>query len=81
MLVIARSLPVPVRAELRAACRETFALRHTVWPPALPSPPTSWAAAWDSYVSGHGIPWGDLDAASEALASFWRPLLIGDDDG
>jgi predicted nucleotidyltransferase component of viral defense system len=44
MLVIARFLPHPCPRELRAACRETFALRHTVWPPALPPPPTSWAA-------------------------------------
>jgi hypothetical protein len=80
MLVIARSLPVPVRAELRAGCRATFALRHTDWPPALPAPPASWAATWDSYVGDHDISWSDLDAASEAIASFWLPLLIGDDD-
>ena len=81
MLVIARSLPLPLRAELRAGCRATFALRHTSWPPALPAPPTSWAATWHSYVGDYDIPWNDLDAASEALASFWLPLLIGDDDG
>ena len=53
MLVIARSLPVPVSRELRAACRATFALRHTAWPPALPSPPTSWTATWGAYVGDH----------------------------
>jgi predicted nucleotidyltransferase component of viral defense system len=80
MLVIARSLPVPVSNELRGACRATFALRHTAWPPALPAPPTSWAATWESYVGDHDISWSDLDAASEALASFWLPMLIGTDD-
>ncbi len=80
MLVIARSLPVPRASELRAACRATFALRHTAWPPALPSPPTSWTATWGAYVGDHDIPWSDLDAASEALASFWLPLLIEDDE-
>jgi hypothetical protein len=38
MLVIARSLPLPFSRELRAACRETFALRDTVWPPGAPAP-------------------------------------------
>lgn len=80
MLVIARSLPVPIGRELRATCRATFALRQTVWPPAFPPAPTSWASAWDAYVGDHDIPWSDLDAASEALASFWLPLLTGDDD-
>jgi hypothetical protein len=80
MLVIARLLPVPFSRELRAACRETFALRHTVWPPALPPPPTSWAATWAAYAGDHDIPWSGLNEASEALASFWRPLIMRDDE-
>ena len=76
MLVIARSLPVPDSRALRAACQEPFALRQTSWPPALPSPPTTWGATWDSYVRDHTVPWTDLNVASEALAAFWRPLLV-----
>lgn len=80
MLVIARSLPVPIAHELRAACRATFALRRTEWPPALPPAPTSWAVTWDTYVGDHDIPWSDLHAANDALAAFWWPLLIGNDE-
>jgi hypothetical protein len=69
-----------VLAELRAACRHTVALRHTGWPPALPAPPNSRAPTWDAYVGYHEIPWSDLDAANEALAAFWLPLLIGAGD-
>lgn len=78
MLVMAWSLPIPPSETLQAACRETFALRQTNWPPTLPSSPTSWAAVWNSFVSDHGIPWTDLNAAGEALAGFWRPLLVND---
>lgn len=78
MLVMAWSLPVPSSETLQAACRETFALRQTSWPPALPSPPSSWAAAWNTFVSDHRIPWSDLEEADEALARFWHPLLVDD---
>ncbi len=78
MLVIAWSLPVPTFRELDSACRETFTLRETSWPPTLPTPPGSWAATWNSFVSDHDIPWTDLDAAGQALETFWQPLLIGD---
>ncbi len=78
MLVIARSLPIPDSATLRATCRQTFALRQTSWPPTMPAPPTTWVAAWGSYARDHDIPWTDLDAADEALLSFWRPLLVSE---
>lgn len=78
MLVIAWSLPVPTSRELQTACQETFTLRDTSWPPTLPTPPGSWAAAWNSFVSDHGIPWADLDEAGQALESFWLPVLFGD---
>jgi len=42
--------------KLRATCRETFALRQTNWPPAMPAPPTTWIAAWESYVRDHDVP-------------------------
>lgn len=79
MLVIARSLPIPDSNTLRAACRQTFDLRQTAWPPTMTAPPASWVAAWDSYLRDHDIPWTDLDAAGEALASFWQPLLMADE--
>lgn len=75
MLVIARSLPIPAASTLRTACLQTFDLRSTSWPPALPQPPASWIAAWDSYARDHRLPWTSLDAAGVALASFWRPVL------
>jgi predicted nucleotidyltransferase component of viral defense system len=78
MLVIARSLPIPDSDTLLSTCRETFALRQTNWPPAMPAPPTTWIAAWESYVRDHDIPWTDLDAADEAIMSFWRPLLVNE---
>jgi hypothetical protein len=79
MLVIARSLPVPDLRALRATCRQTFALRATTWPPAMHAPPASWDVPWESYVRDHDIPWTDLKAAGEALASFWRPLLVNEE--
>jgi hypothetical protein len=80
MLVITWSLPVPTFRELHSACRETFTLRETSWPLTLSTPPGSWAAAWNSFVSDHDIPWTDLDAAGQALEVFWRPLLVGDQE-
>jgi len=56
MLVIARSLPVPELKALRATCQQTYALRATTWPPAIPAPPDSWGAPWESYVRDHDIP-------------------------
>ena len=78
MLVIARSLPIPDSNTLRATCRQTFAVRQTAWPPTMPAPPATWVAVWESYVRDHDIPWSNLDAAGEALASFWRPLLVSE---
>ncbi len=42
----------------------------------MPAPPNSWAATWEYFVQDHNIPWTDINAAGEALASFWRPLLV-----
>lgn len=78
MLVIARSLPIPDSDTLRATCRQTFARRQTTWPPMLPAPPTTWVAAWETYVREHDLHRTDLDAAGEALMSFWRPLLVSE---
>jgi predicted nucleotidyltransferase component of viral defense system len=75
MLVIARSLPVPDSMMLRMTCRQTFELRRTPWPPAIPHPPDTWVAAWRSYVDDHDLPWRDLAAAGTALTVLWYPLL------
>ncbi len=45
----------------------------------MPQPPASSIAAWGSYVRDHDIPWTDLNMAGEALAAFWRPLLVAEE--
>jgi Nucleotidyl transferase AbiEii toxin, Type IV TA system len=75
MLVIAQELTLPTKADLAAACRQTFALRATSWPPALGPPPESWAGAWNAYVADYGIQYRTLAAAYEALTAFWQPVI------
>ena len=75
MLVIAQELPLPAQADLAAACRQTFALRSTSWPPALGHPPESWAGAWNAYVADYGIQYATLASAYDALTAFWQPVL------
>jgi hypothetical protein len=75
MLVIARQLPLPPAGELAAACRETFSLRQSGWPAALPAPPDTWEATWSAYVSDHGVPWTDLRQAHASLIGFWQPIV------
>jgi hypothetical protein len=77
MLVIAQELPLPAKADVAAACHQTFALRATSWPPALGPPPESWAGAWNAYVADYGIQYGTLASAYEALTAFWQPVLEG----
>jgi len=74
MLVIAQELTLPTKADLAAACRQTFALRATSWPPALGPPPESWAGAWNAYVADYGIRYRTLAGAYEALTAFWQPV-------
>jgi hypothetical protein len=76
MLVIARSLPLPQSQALQAACRSTFELRQTDWPPALLPPPSTWATAWSAFVRDHDIPWTNLTTASDALTKLWDPVLV-----
>lgn len=73
----ARSRVLVIPVALRKTCRATFALRTTVWPPALLPPRTSGAATWDSYVSDDDSPWTNLTAANDALAAF-RELVLAD---
>jgi hypothetical protein len=67
MLVIAQELTLPTNADLAAACRQTFALRATSWPPALEPPPPSWAGAWNAYVTDYGIQYVAIDGATDYL--------------
>lgn len=76
MLVIAECLRLPHRTDLAAACRQTFALRHTAWPPQVPTPPVEWAGPWAGFVEDHQIRFTDLPAAFAALQDFWGPVLV-----
>lgn len=75
MLVIAERLPIPSATTIDAACRETFAIRQTDWPPQVPEPPTAWKEAWAEFVTVYNIPWVSLTAAGKDLREFWNPLL------
>jgi len=78
MLIIASSLPVPRSRLLHTTCHNTFLLRRTDWPPALPVPPGNWTDAWNTFVHDYGAPWTDLYTAGRALAGFWEHLLTSD---
>lgn len=75
MLVIAEQLPIPSAQQLLSACRETFELRDTSWPPTVNEPPQAWTAAWDEYVQVYRIQWTTLTDAGNALRNFWAPVL------
>jgi hypothetical protein len=75
MLVIAQQLPLPARDELAEACRQTFGLRRTAWPPALRPPPSSWDGTWRASAADYGIQFTSLDSAYDALAGFWQPVF------
>lgn len=78
MLAIADTVPLPSADEVAAVCRQTFALRHTVWPPPLPRPPEEWAGAWQGFVETYGIRWLRLDDAFfTGLEAFWTPVFEG----
>ncbi len=46
----------------------------------MPAPPGQLGRHLDSYVRDHAVPWTDLNAASEALAALWRPLLVSEQE-
>ncbi|MDQ1292914.1 MAG: hypothetical protein QG608_795 [Actinomycetota bacterium] len=75
MLLIAEQLALPCAGILREACRTTFSMRQTSWPPALSDPPSSWNSAWRGFVAGYGAPFPELTEAYHALRGFWDPLL------
>ncbi len=75
MLVIAEQLPIPPSEQLLTACRDTFKLRDTPWPPTVTDAPEAWTAVWDEYVQVYRIQWTTLADASKALRSFWAPVV------
>lgn len=75
MLIIAQELTLPAKAEFAGACRQTFILRQTIWPPTLRPPPASWDGAWRTYVADYGIQFNTLAGAYSALGAFWEPVL------
>ena len=75
MLVIAEQLPVPTISDLREACRTTYALRSTPWPPILRPPPSMWISPWNEFVRTYGIRFTTLDEAYQGLHQFWAPVL------
>jgi hypothetical protein len=77
MLVIAQQLPLPARDELAGACRQTFDLRQTAWPPVLRPPPRSWDRPWQTFTADYGIQFTSLDSAYDALVRFWQPVFAG----
>jgi hypothetical protein len=75
MLVIAERLRLPDRVGMESACRQTFALRQTSWPPEVAAPPVEWAGPWAGFVADYGVRFVDLPAAFTALRDFWLPVL------
>lgn len=80
MLAIAQHLLLPSVGTLRHACRQTFTLRDTPWPPALQPPPDLWAQPWRAFVRDYGSPHTSLEAAYAALNQFWQSVLETPDD-
>ncbi|MGH3545987.1 MAG: nucleotidyl transferase AbiEii/AbiGii toxin family protein [Mycobacteriales bacterium] len=77
MLVIAAELYVPPLVELSSACRTTFALRRTPWPPSLGPPPVAWNKPWFGFVRDYDITFRTLTEAYAALTAFWAPVFSG----
>lgn len=77
MLVIAERLALPPLGKLAEACRVTFELRQTAWPPPLKEPPAQWEGAWCGFVDDFGIPYATLEDAYRALKRFWAPTFAG----
>lgn len=78
MLVLAAFVELPTAGDIALACRQTFDLRNTTWPPTLTPPPHTWEPAWSGstgFAATHAAPWRTLDAAFIALQAFWGPLI------
>jgi hypothetical protein len=62
-------------ASLRAACARYFGVRGGALPHRLPEPPPEWRRAWFRLVGPVTRRAPTLDAAWQAAADFWQPLL------
>ena len=80
MLIVAHHLPLPSAGDLVEACRLTFGLRGTRWPPELRAAPDEWKNTWQAYAEDYGTDWPDLESAERALRLLVQPLLEGDAD-
>ncbi len=75
MLVIAREVELPNSGEVETACRQTFEMRETPWPPEFNPPPEDWENPWLGFITDYPIPWRTAAQGYEALKSFWVPIL------
>lgn len=80
MLVVAQEVPLPTSDNLAAACRQTFKMRETSWPPEVNAPPEDWDRPWTGFVTDYPVPWQTPAEAYEALRSFWGPIVGGESD-
>jgi hypothetical protein len=75
MLVIAQEVALPTSGEIAAACRQTFEMRKTPWPPEFNPPPEDWENPWLGFITDYPLPWRTAARGYEALANFWVPIL------
>lgn len=75
MLVIAQEVELPNCGEVATACRQTFEMRQTPWPPEFNPPPEDWESPWLGFITDYPLPWRTAAQGYEALANFWAPIL------
>lgn len=75
MLVIAQEVALPTSGEIAAACRQTFELRETPWPPEFNPAPADWENPWHGFITDYPLPWRTAANGYDALAEFWVPIL------
>ncbi len=75
MLVIAQEIALPNSGEVATACRQTFAMRQTPWPPEFNPPPEEWESPWLGFITDYPLSWRTAANGYEALTEFWLPIL------
>jgi hypothetical protein len=75
MLVIVQEVALPTSGKIAAACRQTFEMRKTPWPPEFNPPPEDWENPWLGFITDYPLPWQTAARGYEALANFWVPIL------
>jgi hypothetical protein len=67
--------------QIRAALHQTFSFRKThPVPPAVPEPPTAWAAAYAAMALADRLAWSSLDVLLDAVRRFLDPPLASSQD-